>query len=82
MADEPVAGASFFDPLPLSVSGGLTAEQRAAIADAVAPSTKNSPPVNIRLGIQVPFGGWFVSILAGASAAAASASRATAPPIR
>lgn len=65
MADKPVAGDSFFDRLPLPISRGLTAEQRAAIADAVVAGAKNSPPVNIRLGIQLPFGRWFVSVLAG-----------------
>jgi hypothetical protein len=65
MADEPIAGDSFFDRLPLPVSRGLTAEQRAAIADAVVAGGKNSPPVNIRLGIPLPFGRWFVSVLAG-----------------
>ena len=65
MPDGPVAGNSFFDRLPAPIARGLTVEQRTAIADAVVTEVENSPPVNIRLGIALPFGRWYVSVLAG-----------------
>jgi len=62
--DKP-AVAGFFNRLPPHIVAGLTAEQRAAISDALFASGRAHPPVNIRLSIPLP--GWrvYFAVLAG-----------------
>jgi hypothetical protein len=55
----------FFHRLTTPIVNGLTVEQRSAIADALAAESNKAPPVNIRIGVPLPFGRWYVSIFAG-----------------
>lgn len=69
MPDGSVIGSTinerFFRRLSDDVTAGLTAEQRSAIAAALAAESVNSPPINIRVSIPSPFGRWYVTIFAG-----------------
>jgi len=64
-SSESAASRRFLDRLPAHVAESLTTEQRIAIVEAAREYWLGRPPVNIRISARLPFGRYFLTILAG-----------------
>jgi len=60
-----VLGVRLFDRLPGHIYSGLTAEQKTAIATAASESPWRQQPIDIRCTLRLPFGPYYVRLVAG-----------------
>ena len=60
-----VLGVRLFDRLPGYIYSGLTAEQKTEIAKAASESPWRQQPIDIRLTLRMPFGPYYLRLVAG-----------------
>ena len=60
-----VLGVRLFDRLPGHIYSGLTAEQKTEIAKAASESPWRQQPIDIRFTLRMPFGPYYLRLVAG-----------------
>jgi hypothetical protein len=60
-----VLGVRLFDRLPGHIYSGLTAEQKTEIAKAASESPWRQQPIDLRLTVRLPFGPYYLRLIAG-----------------